>query len=98
MSSRPAGPRGCRPAAYAYRLPAAGFRPHEVGGYWVTDEQMDAIEKVCIDERISRHADARIELRIMPSIWPFWRRVISSTVEFSGSRLRNAAPHRDELS
>jgi hypothetical protein len=61
--------QACR--VYAYRLPAAGFRPHEVGGYWVTDEQMDAIEKVCIDELISRNADARIELRIMPSIWPF---------------------------
>jgi hypothetical protein len=29
----------------------------------------------------------------VPSIWPFWRRVTASTVEFSGSRLRNAADH-----
>jgi hypothetical protein len=36
-------------------------------------------------------------LRITPSIWPFWRRVTSSTVNFSGSRLRNAAPHPDQL-
>jgi hypothetical protein len=42
-----------------------------------------------------RHASAGIELRITPSIWPFWRQVTNSTVEFSGSRLRNTAPHPD---
>ncbi|MGH3193086.1 MAG: DUF6886 family protein [Streptosporangiaceae bacterium] len=43
------------------------------------------------------HAAARIELRITPSIWPFWRRVANSTVEFSGSRLGNSAPHPDRF-
>ena len=88
--------QACR--VYAYRLPAAGFRPHEVGGYWVSGEQVDAVEQVVIGDLIGRHAAAGIELRITPSIWPFWRRVMSSTVEFSGSRLRNAAVHPDELS
>jgi hypothetical protein len=83
---------------YAYRLPAAAFRPHEeVGGYWVADEPVDAIERVAVGDLLGRHADAGIELRIMPSIWPFWRRVASSTVLFSGSRLRNSAPHPDRL-
>ena len=83
---------------YAYRLPAAAFRPHEaVGGYWVTDEQVDATEQVAAGDLLGRHADAGIELRITPSIWPFWRRVASSTVLFSGSRLRNSAPHPDRL-
>lgn len=82
---------------YAYRLPAETFRPHEVGGYWVADQRVDAIEQVVIDDLLSRHADARIELRVTPSIWPFWRRVVSSTVEFSGSRLRNTAPHPDQF-
>lgn len=78
---------------YAYRLPAGTFRPHEVGGYWVTSKQVDAIERVPIEDLLGRHAHARIELRITPSIWPFWRRVTNSTVEFSGSRLRNTTPH-----
>jgi hypothetical protein len=43
----------------------------------------------------ARHAGARIELRVTPSIWPFWRQVTASTVAFSGSRLHNAAPHPD---
>jgi hypothetical protein len=82
---------------YAYRLPSGAFRPHEVGGYWVADEPVDAIEQVVIDDLVGRHAGAGIELRITPSIWPFWRRVANSTVEFSGSRLRNSAPHPDRL-
>ena len=81
--------RTCR--LYAYRLPAGSFRPHEVGGYWVTDRRAEAIERLTVDDLIGRHARAGIELRITPSIWPFWRRVASSTVGFSGSRLRNAA-------
>jgi len=76
---------------YAYRLPAGAFRPHHaVGGYWVADQPVDAIDQVVIDDLPGRHAAARIELRVTPSIWPFWRRVTASTVEFSGSRLSNA--------
>ncbi len=66
-----------------------------MGGYWVADDPVDAAERVVVDDLLGRHAAARIELRITPSIWPFWRRVTASTVEFSGSRLRNAAPHPD---
>jgi len=58
---------------------------------------VDAIEQVVIDDLPARHADAGIELRVTPSIWPFWRRVTNSTVEFSGSRLRNTAPHPDRF-
>jgi len=56
-----------------------------------------AIDQVAIDDLPAQHADAGIELRITPSIWPFWRRVINSTVEFSGSRLRNSAKPDDRL-
>jgi hypothetical protein len=87
--------RACR--LYAYRMPADAFRPHEVGGYWVGEEPAEAIERVVVDDLLGRHARAGIELRVTPSIWPFWRRVASSTVEFSGSRLRNTAPHPDRF-
>ncbi len=82
---------------YAYRLPVEAFRPHEVGGYWVADEPVEVAEQVVVDDLLGRHARARVELRIAPSLWPFWRRVVSSTVEFSGSRLRNSAPHPDRF-
>jgi hypothetical protein len=82
---------------HAYRLPAATFRPHQVGGYWVSDQPVDAAERVVVDDLPGRHARARIELRISPSVWPFWRRVVDSSVEFSGSRLRNTGPHPDRF-
>jgi hypothetical protein len=87
--------RAC--SLYAYRLPTEPFRPHDVGGYWITDEQVDAIERVEAGDLLDRHANAGIELRITPSLWPFWRRVVESTVEFSGSRLRNTSPHPDQF-
>jgi hypothetical protein len=58
---------------------------------------VEAVDLEIIDDLLSRHATAGIELRVTPSIWPFWRRVVSSTVEFSGSRLRNSAPHPDRF-
>ena len=83
--------RACR--LYAYRLPAGAFRPHEVvGGYWVAAEPVEATEREVVGDLLARHAGAGIELRVTPSIWPFWRQVRPSTVAFSGSRLRNAAP------
>jgi hypothetical protein len=83
--------RTCR--LFAYRLPSEPFRPHDVvGGYWITSQVVEAIERVAVGDLLARHAAAGIELRITPSIWPFWRQVVESTVEFSGSRLRNAAP------
>jgi hypothetical protein len=87
--------QACR--LYAYRLPVEAFRPHEVGGYWVDEEPVEAIEQVVVDDLLGRHGRARIELRIAPSLWPFWRRVVASTAEFSGSRLRNTASHPDRL-
>ena len=87
--------RACR--LYAYQMPADAFRPHEaVGGYWVAGQPVEAIAQVVIDDLVDIHARARIELRITPSIWPFWRRIRTSTVAFSGSRLSNSAPHPDQ--
>ena len=83
---------------FAYELPVDEFRPHdEVGGYWIADQPVEAIDQQVIDDLLAKHADAGIELRITPSIWPFWRQVANSTVEFSGLRLRNAAPHPDQF-
>jgi Family of unknown function (DUF6886) len=88
--------RACR--LYAYRMPTEPFRPDDtVGGYWVADGTIEAVDRVELGDLLDRHAAAGIELRITPSIWPFWRRVVASTVEFSGSRLPNAAPHPDRM-
>ena len=77
---------------YAYRLPTEPFRPHSVGGYWTAGEAVEAEERVAVGDLLARHAEAGIELRIVPSIWPITYRARGSTVAFSGSRLRNASP------
>ncbi len=87
--------QSCR--LYAYRLPTEAFRPHDVGGYWVADKAIEALERVVVDDLLGKHAAAAIELRVSPSIWPFWRRVAVSTVEFSGSRLANSAAHPERF-
>jgi uncharacterized protein DUF6886 len=78
---------------FAYRLPDRTFRPHDtVGGYWVSEVAVETLERIELGDLLERHVAAGIELRIVPSIWPLWDRVVASSLEFSGSRLRNAQP------
>ena len=80
----------------AYRLPREPFAPHpEVGGYWVTEQPVEPVELVELGDLLRRHAEAEIELGVVPNLWPLWNRVIASTLEFSGIRLRNAQPPPD---
>jgi Family of unknown function (DUF6886) len=77
----------------AYRLPEAAFAPDpDVGGYWLSRDAVAPLERVELGDLPARHATAGIELRVVENIWPTWDRVVGSTLEFSGIRLRNAAP------
>lgn len=76
----------------AYRLPVETFEQHpDVGGYWVSRATVEPEELAELGDLLARHAEARIELRILPTLWPLWDRVTRSTLEFSGIRLGNAA-------
>jgi hypothetical protein len=77
----------------AYRLLEETFDPHPtVGGFWLSREAVEPLEVVELGDLLARHAEAGIELRLVPSLAPLWHRVIASTLEFSGIRLRNADP------
>ncbi|MCW2964317.1 MAG: hypothetical protein JWO17_1569 [Actinomycetia bacterium] len=75
---------------FAYRLPPETFEQYgRAAGYFVSREAVEPLQVVELDDLIGRHAEAGIELRIVPELWPLWERVIGSTLEFSGIRLRN---------
>ena len=74
----------------AYRLPRDTFEPYvRAAGYWVSREPVEPLDVVEVGDLLDKHAEAGIELRIVPKLWPVWQQVIESTVEFSGIRLRN---------
>jgi hypothetical protein len=75
---------------FAYRLPAATFEPYpDAAGYHVSAEAVEPLEVRELGDLLAVHAAAGIELRIVPDLNALWQRVIASTLEFSGIRLRN---------
>ena len=77
----------------AYRLPDETFAADpEVGGYWLSREPVAPLEIVELGDLLALHVGGGIELRLVASLWPLWSRVVTSTLEFSGIRLHNAAP------
>ena len=72
----------------AYRLPDASFEPED--RFWVTRETVEPLALVELGDLLARHAEARIELRVAPALYPLWDSVVASTLDFSGIRLRNA--------
>ena len=75
---------------FTYRLPGETFEPYgRAAGYHVSREPVEPLDVVRLDDLLARHAAAGIELRIVPELWPLWERVIASSLEFSGIRLRN---------
>jgi hypothetical protein len=78
---------------YAYRLPEASFAEDlDVGGYWLSRENVVPEDILELGDLVARHAAAGIELRVVDNLWPTWNRVVASSLEFSGIRLHNAVP------
>jgi hypothetical protein len=75
-------------ALFAYRLPAETFEPWDK--FFVSRQTVAPLELVELGDLLARHAEAGIELRIAPALYPLWDKVIESTLDYSGIRLRNA--------
>jgi hypothetical protein len=79
---------------YAYRLPADRFSAIGEHGHAVVAtspvEPLGPAEPV--GDLLRCHEEAGIQLRLLGNLWPFWDEVITTTLGFSGIRLRNARP------
>jgi hypothetical protein len=81
---------------YAYRFAQEDFRPFgdpKSAHAMVCEHEVTPLgppERV--GDLFALHDEAGIELRVLSNLWPFWNRVIASTLDFSGIRLANARP------
>jgi hypothetical protein len=79
---------------YAYRFAAERFRPFGAGpdshAHVATEPVVPLGPPEPVGDLIECHAAAGIQLRVLPTLRPFWAAVVGSTMGYSGIRLRNA--------
>jgi hypothetical protein len=81
--------RACR--LVVYRFDAVGFEPwSEADGHWVAHEPVVPRSVTPVGDLLTAHAEAGIELRVVPSLHPLVDPVVASGYRFSIVRLANA--------
>jgi len=76
---------------YRYVLPEDSFTIHDAtAGHWVSSTAVAPLSVEPVGDLLTALAQAEVELRITPALGDLWSRVLDSTLEFSGTRLRNA--------
>ena len=76
---------------YRYAMPDDGFEPtDDSSGHWVNREAVTPLWVEPVGDLLRALIEAEVELRITSTLIDLWRRVITSTLCFSGTRLRNA--------
>jgi hypothetical protein len=76
----------------AYRLPPETFERWD--RFWISGFAVEPLARVELGDLVELHAKADIELAVDDDLPALWQRVISSTLDFSGIRLRNASMAR----
>lgn len=77
---------------FAYRMPKAAFSVIDPDDpvAWVASETVTPLGPAeAVGDLLELHRAAGIQLRLVDRLWPWWDEVITSTVGFSGIRLRN---------
>jgi hypothetical protein len=72
----------------AYRLPERTFERWD--RFWISRAAVEPLGLVELGDLVRRHADAGIRLETDHALPALWDRVVASTLDFSGIRLRNA--------
>ena len=73
---------------YAYRMPEETFERWD--RFWISRAAVVPLGIVELGDLLALHTGAGIELRTESDLPAFWDSVVSSTLDFSGIRLRNA--------
>ncbi|MFI6827988.1 DUF6886 family protein [Kribbella sp. NPDC050241] len=76
---------------YAYRLPAKQFDEFDAA-FVATAEVRPLGPPERVGDLFELHDEAGIQLRVLPRLHDFWAETTTSTLEWSGIRLRNARP------
>ncbi|HUO87888.1 MAG TPA: hypothetical protein VMU08_01840 [Rhizomicrobium sp.] len=83
--------RACR--MYVYRFDAAPFRLYNRdAGYFSTEETVAPLSVAPAGDLLALHANANIEFRVVPNLWPVIDAIVASGLEFSIIRKANALP------
>ena len=83
--------RACR--LYVYRFDPGPFVSEpDSGGAWCARESVRPLGVEPVGDLLERHAQAGIELRIVPSLWPLIDAIVDSGLAFSIIRKTNAKP------
>ena len=78
-------------ALYRYTLPEATFRLNDAtAGHWVSRQAVAPLAVEPVGDLLNALLAADVELRVTPRLVEMWKRVIASSLEFSGTRMRNA--------
>jgi hypothetical protein len=83
--------RNCR--LYSYEFDSSPFSLTLAdAGYWVAQCDVTPLSVNPVGDLLARHAEADIELRIVPNLWPLIDAILASGLEFSIIRKANAQP------
>src|SRR5262245_10592569 len=72
---------------FAYRMREETFQPFD--RFWVSRDAVEPLDVIELGDLLALHADAGIELRLVPDLLALWDKVVNSSLDFSGIRLRN---------
>lgn len=79
---------------YRYELPDETFEMMDAtAGFHVSRSTVVPLAVDPVGDLLSALAAAHVELHPIPSLGGLWRLIIASTLQFSGTRLRNAADY-----
>nr|WP_232345634.1 DUF6886 family protein [Paenactinomyces guangxiensis] len=78
---------------YVYHLPGETFECVDANaGYYASSQSITPLAVEPVGDLLERLVEAKVELRITPSLWKLRHALISSSVAFSMIRMGNASP------